>query len=101
MPTEATGTLDFSNTRDLNPWKLSEGDRCFQILIEVDTTLYSGQHIRYSGKVSVPEGLADDLEDAATVAFGIAQRDGLNAPLMSFCAFYFYDEDEEGWRQFL
>ncbi|GAA5514927.1 hypothetical protein Dcar01_03691 [Deinococcus carri] len=94
-------TLITDATRNLNPWNLKEGDRCFQILIDCDTVLYGGQHIKYSGKVSVPEGKADHLEEAATIAFSIAQQDGLRAALMSYCAFYYYDEDEEGWVQFL
>lgn len=88
-------------TRDLNPWNLQEGDPCFQILIALDTTYASGQHVQYSGKVSVPGAVARDLEEAATIAFGVAQKDGMQAALMAYCAFSFYDEDEDGWRQFL
>lgn len=93
-------TLITDETRDLNPWNLTEGDPCYQILIDCDTTLTRGP-VKYSGKVSVPPGQARDVEEAATVAFLIAQQDGLKSPLMSYCTFYFYDEDQEGWVPFL
>lgn len=90
-----------AETRALNPWSLNEGDRCFQILIDLDTVYHDGRHAKYSGKVSVPATEASNLEEAATIAFGIAQRDGMDSPMMLYCAFYVYDEEETGWAQFL
>lgn len=94
-------TLDLSQTRNVNPWNLSEGDRCYQILIETDITLYGDKRLQYSGKVSVPASEARHLQEAATLAFSCAQKDGLDSPMMCYCAFYFYDEDQDGWVQFL
>jgi hypothetical protein len=94
-------SLITDQTRDLNPWHLQAGDPCYQILINLDTTYHDGQHAVYSGKVSVPAGMVAGLEEAATVAFSVAQQDGMQAALMAYCAFYFYDEAEDGWRQFL
>lgn len=97
-----TDLLITDKTRDLNPWNLKEGDSCFQILIDCDTALTSGP-VKYSGKVSVPASQARDVEEAATVAFLIAREDGLKSPLMSYCAFYFYEDTpgDEGWVHFL
>ena len=92
----------------LNPWNLPADDEyCWNIRIKCDTTFSSGKHIIYDAVVFVPDaevGPQHDLERAATLAFLACRNEGLEAEMMSYCAFAAYEyttEEEEGrWRWF-
>lgn len=89
-----------------NPWNLAEGEACHQILIHHDNRLNQEGGQVYKGAIAVPLEVAryhpDELEGAATQAYLWAkEHDGLTAGMMAFCAFYYYDDDAQGWVYFL
>ena len=93
-----------ANLRDLNPFGVALGQPSYSILIDCNATLHDGRKLDWFGRVVIPvelNGTELELEEAATIAFGHAQHEGLEAQLMSLCSMYCWDDEEEGWVQFL
>lgn len=99
-------TERMAQMKDLNPFGIEEGAESYSILIDCNTSTYDGKKLDWIGRVAVPvevNGEELELEEAATLAYRVAQQEGLPAQLMSICSFYFWEEDAEGggWVQFL
>jgi hypothetical protein len=83
----------------LNPYGLAEGAPCDHIRITYLGPQGAAQ--AWDGVVSLPPEVGGDWEGAATAAFLEAKQHGLQAGMMAFCSFSYYDDDVEGWVHFL
>ena len=89
-----------SKLTQYNPYGLAEGQPCDHIRIKF---LHQGGAVEgWEGVVSLPVLVGADWEIAATQAFLLAKEHyGLKASMMALCSFSYYDDEIEGWVQFL
>jgi hypothetical protein len=88
-----------------NPYNLTEGQDCYQILVKADFIGHDKVAVKFEGAYAIPMEEAayhpDELEGAATLAFKLAQQDGLTSSMMAFCQFAHWDDEEDGWVEIL
>jgi hypothetical protein len=91
------GTLDYKN-----PWEAQDGEQVYKILLVYKPAGAASYVAPFVVPLSVAHYHSDELEGAATQAFLWAkEHDGLHAPLMAYCSFFYRESDAEGWVYFL